>query len=329
MEELINSGAIILRPETGDGHRSADDGERTILVTGVARSGTTMVAHTLRAAGLFMGSDIDDLVQEDREFLDCIKSGDEARIRRMILARNTIHATWGAKIPSLHLYLRVGDLRGFRNPYLVVLVRDLVAVAKRNVISEFRGELDALQDALDGVYSMLGFVRHAQCPTLLLSYEKALGAPESFIDVLFDFCGLPVSGGRRGAALAMVRPNDPAYVAGARRPLNGRVEGIAEGHLYGWCHQIDSLDPLSLDILIDGRHAMTVVANVYREDLLLSGIGNGNHGFFVSIDALGASPDAVISVRVAGLTFALENSGRTLADYDVRTEPDTTAAAAD
>jgi hypothetical protein len=268
-------------------------------------------------------------VQEDRAFVDCVKAGDEARLRRMIVARNTEHATWGAKLPSLQAYLHVGALRRFRNPHLIVVVRDLVAVAKRNVISEFRGELDALQDALDGLYSTLGFVRHARCPTLLLSYEKALGGPESFIDTLFHFCGLAVSDAQREAALATVRPNDPAYVAGARRPLTGCVDGIAEGHLYGWCHQIGSLDPLPLDILIDGRRAMAVIANMYREDLLLSGIGNGNHGFFVPVDALGASPGAVIAVRVAGLTFELENSGRSLAEYEIRAKPERTAAAAD
>lgn len=77
-----------------------------------------------------------------------------------------------------------------------------------------------------------------------------------------------------------------------------------------------------------GQRLMTVVANVHREDLLLSGIGNGNHGFFVPVEALGASPNAVITVRVTGLTFELGNSGRALADYQTPgdTEPTFTAA---
>jgi hypothetical protein len=36
-----------------------------------------------------------------------------------------------------------------------------------------------------------------------------------------------------------------------------------------------------------------------------------------------------LAVRVAGLTFELENSGRTLAEYEIRVEPERTEAAAD
>lgn len=78
-----------------------------------------------------------------------------------------------------------------------------------------------------------------------------------------------------------------------------------------------------------GQRVMTVVANVHREDLLLSGIGNGNHGFFVPVEALSALPDAVITVHVTGLTFELENSGRALAKYDKRANAEPTLTAAD
>ena len=57
--DLTNRGVIINRP-AGPSLR----GGRTLIVTGLYRSGTSLVATILRHAGIFMGRQISDAVLE-------------------------------------------------------------------------------------------------------------------------------------------------------------------------------------------------------------------------------------------------------------------------
>jgi len=58
-DDLINKGFIVNR-------QNAETG-RTFIVTGLHRSGTSLVAALLRQAGLFIGGDANDVVYEDQE----------------------------------------------------------------------------------------------------------------------------------------------------------------------------------------------------------------------------------------------------------------------
>jgi hypothetical protein len=61
--------------------------------------------------------------------------------------------------------------------------------------------------------------------------------------------------------------------------------------------------------------ALTVVADIFRQDLLDAGFGEGRHGYLVPLIALQARPDSVIRVRVAGHRNELDNSGTRLSDF--------------
>ena len=41
--------------------------------------------------------------------------------------------------------------------------------------------------------------------------------------------------------------------------------------------------PVCLDVLLDGRRAMRVLANLYRADLRQAGLGSGCHAFEVTL----------------------------------------------
>jgi hypothetical protein len=59
-DDLINRG-VIINPLAGRSQRSG----RTFIVTGLHRSGTSLVASILQHAGIFMGRQINDAVFED------------------------------------------------------------------------------------------------------------------------------------------------------------------------------------------------------------------------------------------------------------------------
>src|SRR5271168_3177873 len=142
-DDLTNKGVIINRP-TGPSAR----GGRTLIVTGLYRSGTSLVASILRNAGIFMGRQINDAVFEDQEMGATLRSGDAGALRRLIDERNASHGTWGFKLPELHTHLHPGQLALFDNAHLIVTFRDIAAIAVRNSLSEYKDATTALRDAV-------------------------------------------------------------------------------------------------------------------------------------------------------------------------------------
>jgi hypothetical protein len=319
-DALVNRGCIV-RPGITSPNAAAEG--RTYIVSGLARSGTTMVAQALREGGLHLGTHLAELVCEDLELLTILQEdlrgggrhGRRMMLDRAIARRNDERRDWGFKIPNIHGFLRYEDLSRFRNPHLVLIFRDPVAIAVRNGISEFFDLSAALSDTAVAVRSLVAFVESTDCPALLQSYEKALISPEDFVDTLTRFCGLDPEPASRGRMVELVRPNPEAYLHGARRQFAGSVDALHDDVLHGWCCQIDELAPVTLDLFLDGRKVATAEANHFRADLVAAGYGIGNHGF--SLDLRPYRPDlaAEVRVRVSGRTFELNNSGRPLGEY--------------
>jgi hypothetical protein len=292
--------------------------KKTLIVTGIARSGTSLVASLLKEAGVFIGEFMHEVVNEDAQIIEFLRSQHIDLLKTLIRQRNTKYPRWGFKAPDLHAFLRYQDLSLFRNPHLIVIYRDPVAVAIRNALSEHVGELDALVSASNGMHSLAQFVKMANCPLLLLSYEKALTFPNIAIDSLVDFCGLQLDDNTRNRMFLQVQPNRAEYLAAATRHFSGCIDGILDGQLYGWCLQVGRMEPVRLDLFADDRLIETFLSDRYREDLAHGGVGNGCHGFFVDLTPYGLRGDAVIRVKVNNRVLELDNSGQPLGRFDVQ-----------
>ncbi|MCJ2070711.1 Hint domain-containing protein [Methylobacterium sp. J-030] len=105
---------------------------------------------------------------------------------------------------------------------------------------------------------------------------------------------------RRRLALRAGLPVAPARVFG---PLRGQLdlcEVGAEGTLRvaGWAWDLAHPDgPVCLDVVVDGAVAGLAYAEAYRVDLAASGIGDGRHGFDVTLTLQGISEEALVVVR--------------------------------
>jgi hypothetical protein len=273
----------------------------------------------LHEAGLFLGAKLAELVCEDLELLTILQGGlhdgRHALLDRAIARRDAEHRDWGFKIPNIHVFLRCADLSRFRNPHLVLIFRDPLAVAVRNGISEYFEQSTALSDTVVALRSLVAFVENTTCPSLMMSYEKALIFPEDFVDALTSFCGLDPDRDERSRMVDLVRPNSESYLRGARRLFVGSVDAMQDGLLQGWCCQIGELEPVTLDLFLDDRKAATLKAHQFRADLLAAGYGNGNHGFSIDLTPFSTDPGMAVRVRVSGRTFELDNSGHRLGDY--------------
>lgn len=303
-EDLVNKGVIL-------GQRSGDKG-RSFIVTGLYRSGTSMVAALLQRAGLFIGGEINDIVYQDEEFFRALAAGDVQALQSLIEARNASHQSWGFKYPMLWRAMTATQLGMFDSPRLIITFRDPVSMAVRTSLSEYQDPMRALRDSVSELAALMSFISDLTCPYLLLSYEKALTFPDDCIDALLRFCDIPLDAALHGRLRAAIELNRPRYMQSARRRFDGLIEGVRSGHLYGWCALTGVLEPVTLEVLADDRLVAQVIANVFRQDLLDAGVGQGRHGYFVPLDVLGAQPDSVIRVRVAKHGVELDNSGRRL-----------------
>ena len=287
---------------------------RTLIVSGVARSGTSMVARILAGAGVFIGAEMDDIVFEDHAFARLFEHPDfdRARLQQIIKIRNGQHRVWGFKRPHLHVH-GSDVIAMFRNPMVILTVRDPVAIAERNAIAEQRESIHGLTSAINDLQDMVRFAEALTCPILLVSYEKAIRNPEHFVEQLLRFCDIDPSASRHDLH-SLVEPDRPAYIESARRTFDGYVDNIQGFILSGWAHQKDVSLPVPITLFRDGLAVKDGMADLLREDLLQAGIGNGEHGFRIDLRGLGIKSESSLAVRIGGRSFELKNSGRTAAE---------------
>jgi hypothetical protein len=309
---VLNQGAVARVAPTRGRKRVAI--EKTLLITGLARSGTSMLAALLQAAGVWLGDHVYEPINEDAEITQILRARDFTRLDALIEQQNTKTPIWGFKMPDLHQYLQHDEMLRFRNPHLIVMFRDPVAVAARNALSEQVDGTQAMVEATAAMHSLTQFVRASHLPFLFLSYEKALVFPRGFIDNILGFCGIALDEAKRADLLNHVQPNRSQYVLTANRAFEGHLEGVLNGRLYGWARHVGNLTPVLLDLLIDDRLAATFLAGEFRNDLLAANLGNGNHAFFLDLADFDLADGSVIRVRINCRTFELANSGKSLAE---------------
>jgi len=165
---------------------------KTIIVIGMARSGTSMVARLLDGNGIFLGSQKDNAVFEDVEIAKALESENETEFKNLISTRYKQHKIWGFKRPSSINYIDT-IVRNVTNPHFIVVYRDLFAIALRNHIS-MEANLDESLALASKTYAKINdFIAHTKAPTFILSYEKAISKKAKFIKGLFDFLGMKLS----------------------------------------------------------------------------------------------------------------------------------------
>jgi hypothetical protein len=288
----------------------------TVIVSGVGRSGTSMVAKVLHALGLPMGKSDGLEVLEDQEFVKALVSFDYDHMRQIISTYDALHPRWGFKFASLQNHLFPPQLAYFRNPRLIVINRDPVATASRSHASDpDRKDIEeTLLNVAKQMLDMADFVCSAECPTQLISYEKFIALPDEGIDALARFCGIAVTEETRTRARHAVEPNNPDYIKLFHPSHRGHFDAVAEGVAIGWCAENGHDDPVQVELLADGVVVTSAVADIFRHDLLEAGIGTGRHGFRLDVACLAGKPDAVLQIRTVGSGYLIHNSGRTLKD---------------
>jgi hypothetical protein len=305
-----NPGIILLRPLAVPTPEA-----RTIIVTGVGRSGTSMVAALLAGAGILDRANAYHVTLEDRELLHVLIAQDRPGLVEAIRRRNKDANVWAFKIPNLHGYLAPADLGLFRNPHLVIVMRGIAAIAHRDATAERLDPARAFFETAETMTTLVEFLKSVDCPTLVVSYEKTILHPEEAVRALMEFAQLQLSEDMLNQLVALIHPEDGAYARIAARSFRGNIDGIFDGHLIGWCLEEGESRPVLLDLLLDGVAIHTIRADTFRDDLRDAGIGGGHHGFDIDTAPFNLAPGAILAVRVSGRTFQLPGSGQPVWRY--------------
>lgn len=271
---LINTGITILREP------SNNSPERTMVVLGLARSGTSMIAGALYHLGIFMGDKLGNINFEDRTLSSAIEAGNDQQVDNIIKARNKKYAVWGWKRPSSIRF--IGDLENrLRNPFYVVVFRDVFSIANRNKISMLTDIVNNMKNSLSQYSKLIKFIEKSEAPCMLVSYEKAVASSEVFVNELADFAGLDDKRSIQ-SAIEFINPNAEKYIDHSRiTKCTGVLEQILEDKVCGWVKSIhDPKRILEVRLFVNNIEIQKTKASLPRKDLIEKGVHpNGNCGF--------------------------------------------------
>ena len=176
--------------------------EKTLIVVGCGRGGTSLVAGAAIILGVPMGADKESVNHEDVELVNAAQGRDVdgrpmnraadsviQNLRGLIQGRNESNSVWGWKDPSADLYLE--EVSGeVRNPLVVFVNRDMAAIAQSEFNKMQYSIEQAYEQALHRFSRYWSLLQKLQWPTLLVSYERAALDPEALLCEMADFIGL-------------------------------------------------------------------------------------------------------------------------------------------
>ncbi len=187
----------------------------TIAVTGLGRSGTTMLSRTLLALDLPMGDNLTPQSAEDKKIQLLIKERDFDGFAELCRARDADHPIWGFKCPALRGSLGT-SVQQMRNPRVILVFRDIVAISQRNALSVDANLPRAMEQAAQDYVKLVRQAQKLSAPVLLVSYEKALQYPQMLVQSIGAFCGLSVSDAKaQDIAASTIVNADPRYTGTA------------------------------------------------------------------------------------------------------------------
>jgi hypothetical protein len=180
--------------------------QRTVVILGQFRGGTSMVAAVVRRLGVFMGHRFDP--RNNHEDLD-FQHASTVRVRHLVRFRNEEQDVWGWKYPGTLLTVEEW-YRELRNPRFIVVFRDPLAAAQTELrVGEFADPVATLKLKHEHAGRLLQFVERAAAeglPMLLVSHERALAAREELVDSIASFLDVAADAHLKRAALEQIDP---------------------------------------------------------------------------------------------------------------------------
>lgn len=177
------------RRESKAGSAQEDRQPPTVVVYGVPRGGTTMVAGVVQRCGVDIGSDL-PVNLEDPDFV----ARKPAEMIETIRRNNGEKGLWGWKFPRAANYLPA-ICKEIRNPHYIIVWRDVLSTGLRPM--RRGGEImESLRHAHDIQKINIDTMGKVPGRYLLVSYEKSVLDPWALAEDISKFLGTTLQADR-------------------------------------------------------------------------------------------------------------------------------------
>jgi hypothetical protein len=170
----------------------------------------------------------------------------------------------------------------------------------------------SLLNAARSIVEMSIFASETKQPAMILSMRKAKEYPEVILRAVNEFVGLAPAPDAMQRAVKCLGRSQPLVVvrevrkAMETRSVRGGVEPVHKnGAITGWAKRALSEEPVNVGARLDGREIARAEANVARQDLALSGIGDGHYGFVLDVSKSLSSHPARIEVYAVDTGYVI------------------------
>lgn len=207
---------------------------RTIVVTGLARGGTSYAASLCRHLGVPMGR---GAPRYEHPYLQrAVLAGNWEAVEAIARAQDAHLPLWGWKLPLLVEHLPRLDVLLTRPRYVLVFKNPLSASQRKFGEGDAAGVARSLRRSLKAFRAMTDFAETTPAPCLLIDLEQALRTPLESVDRLAAFIGRPAA----DQALVAARVADDAglYAAHADEGDGANVLGEDPDPLYDPAHRL-------------------------------------------------------------------------------------------
>lgn len=307
INSLTNQGFLF--SENFDVQKNESD--KTFVVVGVARGGTSIVAGALHHLGMFMGT-AQAPVYEDLRLSLAYEKQSKEKFEAVVANYNDKHSVWAWKRPST-----LNDLpklaKKLRNPHFIFVFRDFLSVANRNVISMKQGVRGGLSTALKDYTKIIKFIEKSEYPAFFVSSEKAVKHKEDFVEALCEFCQLRPTEEQRNNALNFISPDPVEYLAQTRIDhTHSWIDTwrLQTGLLQGWVQFTSQPDKVAeIQVLVNGKRLTTVLANGGVEVRESQHLDKAKQfGFQLNLIDFGVKPCDEIVLKVVGDVVSLNDT---------------------
>lgn len=189
-----------------------DFGEvRTVVVLGVGRGGTSLIAGCLRALGICMGRGAHPLKHEWSPVVYLADGKlDLAATYCAIAAMDNEFEKWGWKSPrDFGLFETIASL--LREPGFIFVTRDILESALSGLAYQNMPLELGLYEAATVYRRLADSLRLLPWPTLVVSYSDALQHPQTLVDLLCSFLSIHPEAQVRERAASFIQPGKHAY----------------------------------------------------------------------------------------------------------------------
>lgn len=281
---LIGSDSLLTYPlnDMADG--------TALIIVGINRGGTSAVASSLNALGIFLGNKSNSPVFEDRDLSTAFRKRDWKNLKAIAGKYASAHDVYAWKLPDTRYHLKRIE-KTFGKVRFIFVFRDICAISLRKEQSLEEHATESMFDSLRSYSKIIRFAKKTHSEHLFVSYEKLLATPEVYASNLLDFLGYDASDEniRKITDVISVSPREYNVWADKNQQmrclekqfcLNGQLHQVDSNIIYGWARWLEQDDDVCLTLLVDGKEVSTFAANTFQQHLINSRFSaSGNRGF--------------------------------------------------